>query len=182
MYCVTCVKGYLYRKKQFRLVSRCKNLQLVIVVTMCHKSACELSLLSKCALIRKKFGPKSSILRGCYGANLDSIWLIFEIFNFWLFLAFGCIFDKVHLFSASKKTHTYDIYIFIFVLVYILWRNSTQNLGKIPYVRWEKVCLLIPFNLFLKMLFKGETFQPIKWIVEGLTKPCRGNPLVQRGS
>ena len=72
------------------------------------------------------------------------------------FLAFVHIFSGVRLSSVSRKTHGCDSHIFIFPMVCILWKIPPNAYEKKPYVNSGKVCLLMPFGLFLKMLFKGK--------------------------
>ena len=96
--------------------------------------------------------------------NLGLNQLVFEFIDFQAFSSFDVHFSGVYLSSASRKAHNCDPHIFIFVLVPILWINCTCNLGEKPYVRWEKVCLLVLFSLFLKMLFKGEKGFRANWM------------------
>ena len=66
-----------------------------------------------------------------------------------------CIFSGVHLSSMSRKIHGYDPHIFIFILVNFMEKFHLK-LRKKALRLWEKLCLLMLFDLFLKMVFKGE--------------------------
>ena len=73
---------------------------------------------------------KSSILRGLYGANLGSNWLVFEFSDVWPFSTFACNFGEVHLSSVSRKVHSCVSHIFIFVSIYILYKNHGYYKGE----------------------------------------------------
>ena len=69
--------------------------------------------------------------------------LFFNFLIFWSFSAFVRIFGGDYLSNASKKAHGYNLHIFIFVLVCILFKNSTQSYKKRSFVNLKKVCHLL---------------------------------------
>ena len=63
---------------------------------------------------------KSSIWWGCCGVNLELKRHIFDFSYFRLFLAFDYIVGVVRLSGMSRKVHSCNPHIFIFVLIYSL--------------------------------------------------------------
>ena len=88
--------------------------------------------------------------------NLGSNQLIFYFSVFQLFSAFVSIFDGEYLSSANRKAHDCILPIFIFVSVKFEIILSTGAMRKSLMSTRKKICLLLSYGIWFRMLFRRE--------------------------